>query len=169
MDAVDLVILDTLRTDGRATFAELGRRVGLSAPAAHERVRRLEESGAITGYHASVDPRVIGLGVCALVGVLLRDDVEQDELADRLRRVRAVEDCWLVAGDEAFVCKIRAPDVDALEGVLGSLRRVPGVARTRTTVVLSTRWEGRPVPVARPVPARSPDPAGSAGGPRTSP
>ena len=54
-----------------------------------------------------------------------------------------IEDCWLVAGEEAFIVKVRVADVDALEHALGHLRRIPGVARTQTTVVLSTRWEGR--------------------------
>jgi Lrp/AsnC family leucine-responsive transcriptional regulator len=109
----------------------------------HDRVRRLEAAGIITGYHAAVAPAALGLGVSALVGIHQSDDVEQDDLATRLAAVPEIEDCWFVAGDEAFVVKVRVPDVDALERTLGALRRIRGVARTRTTVVLSTRWEGR--------------------------
>jgi Lrp/AsnC family leucine-responsive transcriptional regulator len=142
-DAVDRRLIAALRADARATYAELGRLVGLSAPAVHERVHKLETSGILTGYHAAVAPAALGLGVAALVGIYQSDDAEQDDLADRLAGVPEIEDCWFVAGDEAFVVKVRVPDVDALEHTLGVLRRVPGVARTRTTVVLSTRWEGR--------------------------
>lgn len=143
VDATDRALIAVLRANARATFAELARAVGMSAPAVHERVRRLEASGIVTGYHAAVAPAALGLGVSALVGIHQSDDAEQDDLAARLAEVPEIEDCWFVAGDEAFVVKVRVPDVDALEQTLGRLRRIPGVARTRTTVVLSTRWEGR--------------------------
>jgi Lrp/AsnC family leucine-responsive transcriptional regulator len=143
VDSTDRALIAALRANGRATYAELARVVGLSAPAVHDRVRRLETAGIITGYHAAVAPAALGLGVSALVGILQSDGAEQDELATRLADVPVVEDCWFVAGEEAFVVKVRVPDVDALETTLGVLRRIPGVARTRTTVVLSTRWEGR--------------------------
>lgn len=143
MDDTDRALLAALRANGRESYAELGRRVGLSPPAVHDRVARLEATGVITGYHAGVAPAAIGLGVGALVGIYLGDSAEQNEVAERLRAVPAIEDCWLVAAEEAFVVKVRVADVDALEHLLGVLRRVPGVARTVTTVVLSTRWEGR--------------------------
>lgn len=143
VDPVDRQLLAALRANARATYADLARIVGLSAPAVHDRVRRLEAAGIVTGYHAAVAPAALGLGVSALVGIYQRDDAEQDDVAHRLAEVPEIEDCWFVAGDEAFIVKVRVPDVDALEQSLASLRRIPGVARTRTTVVLSTRWEGR--------------------------
>jgi Lrp/AsnC family leucine-responsive transcriptional regulator len=163
VDVVDQQILQALRANARATFAELGRLVGLSAPAVHERVRRLEDAAVIRGYHADVAPGAVGLGVTALVGVLQTDDSEQDEVADRLREVPEVEDCWFVAGEESFVVKVRVPDVDALEHTLAVLRRLPGIARTRTTVVLSTRWEGR-VPLPQPSSTAADADAGDAEG-----
>ncbi len=152
LDATDRRLIAELRANARATYAELARLVNLSAPAVHERVAKLEAGGILTGYHAAVAPAALGLGVSALVGIHQSDRAEQDELAARLAGVPEIEDCWFVAGDEAFVVKVRVPDVDALEHILGVLRRIPGVARTRTTVVLSTRWEGRinpPEPDAR--------------------
>ena len=143
VDTTDRLLIAALRANARATYAELARAVGLSAPAVHDRVRRLEAGGILTGYHAAVTPAALGLGVSALVGIYQRDDAEQDEVASLLAGVPEIEDCWFVAGDEAFIVKVRVPDVDALEHTLGRLRRIPGVARTRTTVVLSTRFEGR--------------------------
>ncbi|MDQ6873790.1 MAG: Lrp/AsnC family transcriptional regulator [Actinomycetota bacterium] len=143
MDDTDRALVEALRADGRATYAELGRIVGLSPPTVHERVRRLEAAGIITGYHAAVEPVAFGLGVGALVGVLLSDDHEADDVVAALHDMSQIEDCWFVAGDETLVLKVRVPDVDALEETLGALRRTAGVARTRTTVVLSTRWEDR--------------------------
>lgn len=143
VDATDRALIAALRANARATFADLAKAVGLSAPAVHDRVRRLEAAGIVTGYHAAVAPAALGLGVSALVGIHQSDGAEQDDLAARLAEVPVIEDCWFVAGEEAFVVKVRVPDVDALEHTLGVLRRIPGVARTRTTVVLSTRFEGR--------------------------
>ncbi len=143
MDDTDLQLVALLVADARAPYAELARAVGLSAPSVHERVRRLERTGAIRGYTAVVDPSAVGLGVTALVGILQREGTEQDDLGEALAGIEEVEDCWFVAGDEAFVVKVRVADLDALDPTLSMLRRVPGVTRTRTTVVLSTRFEGR--------------------------
>ena len=143
MDDIDRRLVALLVADARASYAELARAVGLSAPSVHDRVRRLERSGAITGYSAVVDPHAVGLGVTALVGILQREGVEQEDLATALAAIEEIEDCWFVAGEELFVVKVRVADIDALEHTLGVLRRTTGVARTRTTVVLSTRFEGR--------------------------
>ncbi|AHI01676.1 Lrp/AsnC family transcriptional regulator [Kutzneria viridogrisea] len=144
MDALDRQIIAALRANGRATYAELGRQVGLSASAVHERVGKLEGAGVITGYHAVVDPRLVGLGVTALVGIHPSDTGDDDDVAAALARLPEVESCYAVAGDEAFVVKVRVATVDDLERTLGRLRRIDGVARTHTTVVLSTRFESRP-------------------------
>ena len=143
MDDVDRRLIAELRLRARATYAELGRLVGLSAPSVHDRVAKLEAAGVITGYHAAVAPTALGLGVTAIVGIYQGDGAEQEDLAERLRQVPEIEDCWFVAGEESFLVKVRVADVDALEHSLAVLRRIRGVARTRTTVVLSTRWEGR--------------------------
>ncbi|MFD9894201.1 Lrp/AsnC family transcriptional regulator [Amycolatopsis sp. NPDC059027] len=144
MDHVDRKIIAALRENGRATYADLGRSVGLSASSVHERVGKLEASGVITGYHAMVDPNAVGLGVTALVGIHPTDTATDDDVADALGGLDEVESCYAVAGDEAFVVKVRVSTVDELERSLGRLRRIPGVGRTNTTVVLSTRFEGRP-------------------------
>ena len=143
VDGVDLRLIESLRRNARATYAELARSVGLSAPAVHERVAKLEAAGVITGYHAVVAPAALGLGVSALVGIVQGDSADVDRIADEVRAMTEIEDCWFVAGEEAFIVKVRVADVDELEHTLGVLRRTPGVARTRTTVVLSTRFEGR--------------------------
>ncbi|MCP2252908.1 Lrp/AsnC family transcriptional regulator, leucine-responsive regulatory protein [Prauserella aidingensis] len=144
MDRLDRQIIAALRENGRATYADIGRTVGLSPSSVHERVGKLEAAGVITGYHATVDPRSVGLGVTALVGIQPTDTGSNDEIADEIVELAEVESCYAVAGDEAFVVKVRVETVDELEHALGRLRRIDGVARTRTTVVLSTRFEGRP-------------------------
>ena len=152
VDGVDRQLIEALRANARATFAELARLVGLSAPAVHERVGKLESSGVISGYHAAVEPAALGLGVSALVGILQGDRSDPDRIYASLRDMPEIEDCWFVAGEETFVVKVRVPDMTSLEQVIGALNRIRGVARTRTTVVLSTRFEGRPRPVPEPEP-----------------
>lgn len=143
VDDIDRRLVAALLDDARTSYADLARQVGLSSPSVLERVRRLERSGVLRGYTAVVDSAQLGLGVSALVAVHQREDAEQEELAISLADVPEVEDCWSVAGEEAFVVKVRVEDVDALERTLGVLRRIPSVARTRTTVVLSSRFEAR--------------------------
>ena len=143
IDAVDRQLIDLLRANGRASYAELARRVGLSSPAVHERVGKLEAAGVITGYRAVVDPAAVGLGVTALVGLIESDQVDDTGLEEALAALPPVEDCWRVAGSEGYVLKVRVPDIRALEDTISALNRIRGVARTRTTVVLSTKWEGR--------------------------
>ncbi|WP_298330025.1 Lrp/AsnC family transcriptional regulator [Haloactinopolyspora sp.] len=145
MDTVDAKLVEALLANGRASYAELARLVGLSGPSVQERVRRLEERGVITGYRASVDPAALGLGLTALIGLVLADSVAHGEVGERLADVPGVEDCWFIAGDEAYMVKVRVPDVESLERLLGRLVGIEGVARTRTTLVISTRFEGRTI------------------------
>jgi Lrp/AsnC family leucine-responsive transcriptional regulator len=143
VDVVDRSILDALRANARATYAELARDVGLSAPAVHERVSKLEAAGVITGYHAAVAPESLGYSMSALVGIFTSDNADDDMLAVDLAALDEVEDCWFVAGEEAFMVKIRVPDVAGMEKSIRALSKIKGVSRTRSTVVLSTRFEGR--------------------------
>jgi Lrp/AsnC family leucine-responsive transcriptional regulator len=143
IDAVDRQLIDLLRANGRASYAELARRVGLSSPAVHERVGKLEAAGVIGGYRAVVDPAGLGLTVTALVGVQESDSVDETGIEDAMWDMPQVEDCWRVAGHEAYVLKVRVSDIPALEATISALNRIRGVARTSTTVVLSTKWEGR--------------------------
>ncbi len=143
MDDIDRQLLRTLQVDARMSFADLARQVGLSAPSVHDRVRKLERDGVLRGSQADVDPKAVGLGVSALVGLQQREGVEADDIVEALRGVAAIEDCWFVAGDEAFLVKVRVADLDDLDQTLRVLRHIPGVTRTRTTVVLSTRFERR--------------------------
>jgi Lrp/AsnC family leucine-responsive transcriptional regulator len=143
MDDTDRRLLTALLADARTSWADLARQVGLSAPAVQERVRKLERDGVLRGTTARVAPAAVGLGVSALVGLHQREGVDADEITKALAEVPEIEDCWFVAGDEAFVLKVRVADLEDLDRTLRVLRHVPGVSRTRTTVVLNTPFEGR--------------------------
>jgi Lrp/AsnC family leucine-responsive transcriptional regulator len=143
MDAVDRQLIQALRENGRASYAELGRLVGLSGPSVTDRINRLEQAGVITGYRAEVDPTSLGFGVTALIGLQLSDAADHEEVAVRLSDLREIEDAWFIAGEDSYMLKVRVSDVDGLESVVRGLSLTKGVSRTRTTVVLSTKWENR--------------------------
>ncbi|MGH3314376.1 MAG: Lrp/AsnC family transcriptional regulator [Streptomyces sp.] len=143
MDAVDRQLIQALRENGRASYAELGRLVGLSGPSVTDRINRLESAGVITGYRATVDAKSLGLGVTALIGIQLSDATDHEDVAGRLRDLQEIEDCWFISGDDSYMLKARASDVDALESLIRRLSGTKGVSRTRTTIVLSTKWENR--------------------------
>ena len=149
LDRVDRLLLDALRSNGRATYTELARLVGLSAPSVQDRVKRLEERGLIVGYTTAVLPPALGLGVTALVGIGPSESADQEDVARRLRDLPEIEDCYRSPGRTRSWPRFGCLDVQALERTLGRLQAIRGVSRTRTTVVLSTRWEGRAAGAAR--------------------
>ncbi len=157
-DPIDRRLLDLLRGNARLSYAELARQVGLSAPAVHERVGKLEAAGVIRAYRADVEPEAIGLGVTALIGLVQAGGVQPsgvnggtDELLDTLQALPEIESCYFLAGDESYLLKVRVSTIAELEHLVVRLQRTPGVARTRTMIALSTKWEGRPQPVPQSV------------------
>ena len=144
LDERDLEILAALQDDARATYAEIGRRVGLSASAAHDRVRKLEQAGVILGYRAILDPEAVGLGITALVAATPFDPGQPDDLPERVAGFPEVEDCYSVAGEASYILKVRTRSTGDLEDLIRRLREKAGVA-TRTTIALSIPFENRPV------------------------
>jgi len=133
-----------LQEDARATYADVGRHVGLSASSVHERVRKLEQAGVIRGYRAVVDAAALGLFVTALVAVTPMDPTQPDDLPDRVGELSEIWDSFSVAGEANYVLKVRVRTTGDLEDLIRRLREKAGV-NTRTTVVLSTPFEGRPL------------------------
>jgi Lrp/AsnC family leucine-responsive transcriptional regulator len=143
MEDIDAEILRLLSLDGRMSFTDLAKQTGLSVSAVHSRVRRLEQRGVIRGYHAVVDPDALDLPLTAFVSVKPIDPAAPDDAPERLAGIAAIEACHSVAGDESYILKVRVPSPTALEAVLQEIRFAANVS-TRTTVVLSTPYEGRP-------------------------
>ena len=145
LDALDRQILTLLIADGRRSYTDLARDTGLSTSAAHQRVRRLETRGVITGYRAVLDATAVGLPVTAFVSITPTDPAAPDDLPERLTALPAVEACHSVAGVESYILTVRVATPADLEALLQQIRAAAQVS-TRTTVVLSTPWEGRPRP-----------------------
>ena len=144
LDERDLAIVSALQEDARATYADVAQRVGLSASAVHDRVRKLEQAGVIKGYRAIVDPQGVGLLVTALIAATPLDPRQPDDLPERLADLPEVEDCYSVAGEASYILKVRTRTTGELEDLIRRLREKAGVA-TRTTVVLSVPFEDRPL------------------------
>ena len=140
MEATDRRIVDLLRQDGRLSFTDLGKLLGLSTSAAHQRVRRLEERGVITGYTARIDAGKVGLPITAFISVTPVDPAAPDDIPERLRELVEIEACYSVAGDESYILTVRVGTPGALEDLIARIRAAAAVS-TRTTVVLSTPWE----------------------------
>ncbi len=143
-DGRDLEIIAALQDDARSTYADIGQRVGLSASAVHDRVRKLEQAGVILAYRAVIDPGSVGLFVTAFIAVTPVDPTQPDDLPERIADVAEVEACFSVAGEANYLLKVRTRTTTDLEELIRRLREKAGVV-TRTTVVLSTPYEDRPV------------------------
>src|SRR5260370_30164457 len=143
LDAVDRKIVRLLATDGRSSYQALAEEVGLSRPAVMERVRRLEEAGYITGYGARVDRVKAGFPVTAFVAVrYTKSDYVGDE--PRMREMEkhpGVLECHHVAGEDCYVLKVVASDLEGVQEILRDLRGPNTQMNTRTTIVLSTLFE----------------------------
>jgi Lrp/AsnC family leucine-responsive transcriptional regulator len=144
VDATDRRIVELLTANGRLSYAELARQIGLSGPAVHERVGKLESTGVIRAYRAHVDPDAVGLGVTAFIGIIQAQDSEIDDVVAELAGQPEVEACYFLAGAESFLLQVRVPAIADLELLIVRLNRRPGGASTPTTIAVSTKWVGRP-------------------------
>jgi Lrp/AsnC family leucine-responsive transcriptional regulator len=144
VEDIDRKILSLLATDGRMSFTDLGKATGLSTSAVHQRVKRLENRGLITSYAAVLDYDRVGLPLTAFISIRPIDPSQPDDSPERLRDIKEIESCWSVAGDESYILKIRVATPADLEDLLARIRAAANVA-TRTTIVLSTPYESRPV------------------------
>ncbi|PDT35309.1 AsnC family transcriptional regulator [Rhizobium sp. M10] len=143
IDAFDRKILAALAADSGQSYQRLGESVGLSAPAVHERVRRLKQSGAIKGVHAALDGAALGKPLLAFVHVEAAGWGKSERLMQVLR-FPEVEEMHSVAGDASVLFKVRTASPQALEAFLAQIHAVPGVTGTRSYIALSTYLE-RPV------------------------
>ena len=143
LDERDLDIVAALQEDARATYADVAARVGMSPSAVHDRVRKLEQNGVITRYSAIVSPEALGLFVTAVIAATPLDPSQPDDLPERVAEFPEVEDCYSVAGEANYLLKVRTKTTADLEELIRRVREKGGV-QTRTTIVLSIPFEGRP-------------------------
>jgi Lrp/AsnC family transcriptional regulator, leucine-responsive regulatory protein len=149
MDALDRKALDLLSRHGRASWAELSQLMALSAPSAADRVRKLEEQGVIRGYAALLNPAAVGYPLTAYISVSLTSYRQRTSFLRGIEKMEQVCECHHVAGDDDYLLKARCRGPEDLDHLLTKqLKEKLGVARTRTTIVLSTAKESVRVPIA---------------------
>lgn len=139
LDEIDRKILAELQADGRMTNVELAKRVGISAPPCLRRVRTLEESGLIRGYHAEVNSRELGfeVQVFAMVGLESQAESELNAFEERCREWPLVRECHMLNGEVDFILKCVAPDLSSFQQFLtGELLTTPNVASVKTSLVI---------------------------------
>lgn len=141
LDDLNLRILGELRADGRIGLAELGRRIGLSAPAVSERIHRLERAGVIEGYHAHLDPASLGFPVSAVVRIRPSPGQLQ-RIPEIARETSEVGECYRITGEDCYLVRLHLRSIDDLEDVLD---RFTPYGLTTTSIIHST-----------PVPRRGP-------------
>ncbi len=144
VEAIDRQILELLARDGRMSYTDLGKATGLSTSAVHQRVKRLEQRRLILGYGATVNHAEIGLPLTAFISIRPIDPSQPDDCPDQLEHLPEIESCWSVAGDESYILKVRSHAPAEIEELLARIRAAANVS-TRTTIVLSTYYENRPV------------------------
>jgi Lrp/AsnC family leucine-responsive transcriptional regulator len=143
LDDINRRLLDELQRDGRVAFAELGRRVGLSAPAVAERVGRLEREGVITGYRAEVDPRAVGYVLAAVVRI--RPFARQiHKIPEIAAQTPEIVECERITGEDCFLLRLHVRAMDDLEPVLD---RFTPFGQTTTSIVHSSPVARRALPL----------------------
>jgi len=150
MDATDTAILSALQADGRLTVAQLAERVHLSTSPAWRRVKRLENAGLITGYHAALSRRRLGWGVLAFVSVAIESHSEQEARAfeTAVAALPEIVACWSITGTSDFLLQVVASDLDSYaDFAMTTIRRLPGIKAMQTALTLKEVKAPSPWPI----------------------
>lgn len=158
-DDRDATILSILQSDGRTSNAEIARRLGMAPSAILERIRKLERRGVIAGYEARLEPQAVGLGLTAFAFVTAIEPVSEMDSGAALTRIPELQEVHYIAGEDCYLVKIRVADSEALGKLIREkIGTIPGMHRTRSTIVLTTLKETSTLPLAS-LPRRTRQPA----------
>lgn len=147
LDDIDVTILDLLQKAGRTRRNELAELVGLSLPAASERLRKLEEANVITGYHATLNSKLLGKDITAFVTVTIDSSKHFAAFVEHVNSTDDILECHGITGEGTHLLKVRTENTESLEKLLGKVQSWLGVAKTTTSMVLSTSKETTKVKV----------------------
>jgi Lrp/AsnC family leucine-responsive transcriptional regulator len=143
IDGVNARLLTELHADPRITMSELARRVGMSSPAVTDRIQRMRETGVITGFRMDVSPSALGLPVTAFVRIRPAPG-RLNRLAELIRSTAQVSECHRITGEDCFLLKVHAANVEGLESVLDQFL---AYGQTVSSIVVSTPVPPRPLPL----------------------
>jgi Lrp/AsnC family leucine-responsive transcriptional regulator len=139
MDTNDMKVLRLLQHEGRASWSRLGELLGVTGPAAAERVRRLEQRGIIRGFTALIDPESVGLALTAFIALSLDKPAHREAFLERVQELPEIQECHHCTGEDDYLLKVRCRGVSDLDRLINTeLKSLVGVVRTRTTIVMRT-------------------------------
>jgi Transcriptional regulators len=139
MDTNDIKALRLLQDEGRTSWSRLGELLGMTGPAAAERVRRLEEQGIIRGFTALIDPESVGLALTAFIALSLEKPAHREAFLKRVQALPEIQECHHCTGEDDYLLKVRCRGVSDLDRLINTeLKSLSGVLRTRTTIVMRT-------------------------------
>jgi Lrp/AsnC family leucine-responsive transcriptional regulator len=143
MESLDRQIVLALAKDSSLSLTDFAAQLDVPSSTLHQRVKKLEARGVITGYRAEVDKRQVGLKINALISLTPIDPAAPDDIAEKVSEIPEIESCWSVAGVESYIVKVAVAEPEALEELLARIRAAANVS-TKTSVILSTAFESRP-------------------------
>lgn len=142
IDSLDKKILSFLMKDARTPFLEIARECGISGAAVHQRVKKMEEGGIITGSRIVVKPRALGLNICAFISISLSESNRYDEVMEALKRIPEIVECHFVTGQVAILIKIYCMDNEHLMDILlNRIQKIPYIHSTDTMISLDEAFE----------------------------
>jgi Lrp/AsnC family leucine-responsive transcriptional regulator len=144
LDTIGKKIVNTLQRNARISFSDLGRKVGLSTPAATERVRKLEDAGVLLGYHAVVDTAKVGFPVSAFIH-LTTPVQHYPEVTSFMENQNEVLECHHISGEESFIIKVVVPSIEYLESLV---EKLSPFGQTKTSIVLSSSFVKRDIQIS---------------------
>ena len=142
LDDIDRKILFALINDARKPYLEIARECGVSGAAIHQRIRKLEDNGIITGSRLLIKPSALGLNVCAFISIVVTESSRSEEVLAALKKIPEVVECHFVTGKHTLLVKVYCRDNDHLmQVILHSLREVPYIQSTDTLISLGEVFE----------------------------
>jgi len=148
IDAIDGKILNIIQQNAKTTNADIARQVDMAPSAIFERIKKLEAHGLVSGYHARLNPRELGLGLLAFVFVRAEDKGTELDTGQRLTQIPEVQEVHHIAGEDCYLVKVRTKDTEHLGRLLREqFSSIPTVRSTRTTIVLNTLRETGELPL----------------------
>jgi Lrp/AsnC family leucine-responsive transcriptional regulator len=143
MENLDRTIVLALAKDSSLSLSDFAVQLDVPSSTLHQRVKKLEARGVITGYRAEIDKRQVGLKTNALISLTPIDPAAPDDIVEKVSAITEIESCWSVAGVESYIVKVAVAEPEALEELLARIRAAANVS-TKTSVILSTAFESRP-------------------------
>jgi len=142
MDKIDIKIINMLIDNSRTSVSSIAQKVNMSISAAAERIRKLEASKIIQQYTTILDEKQVGLDTMAFVSVNMEHPNNFESFAEYVQQQDAIVECYFCAGDVDYMLKLKTKTIFELQKILSDIRRVPGVSRYKTMIVLSAEKEG---------------------------